>query len=299
MSQQRRFAGLVVPLVTPLDAEGRVQVDQVKKVVDYVVAGGVDALFILGSTGEGPLLCDCEKQRMIAATIEAASGGPPVVVGVSETSLPRAVEAAGVAKGEGAWAVCACPPFYNYCRDQDEIVGFYMGLADAAGEAVIAYNIPSKHVLAIAPESVEKLVARGALLSMKDSGGHMATSLRFIDVSRVHDGFTVLVGTADWSALVLLGAHGAVESLANIAPRQCRALLDAALAGKVVEAREAQRELDELWDAIPPGSSLASIKAAMAEMRLCSPWPAAPGRRPDTADLDGLFDMLESRGIID
>jgi len=297
MGADRKFAGLVVPLVTPLDANGRVDTDRVKGIVDYVLSGSVDAIFVLGSTGEGPLLADGEKERMVAATIAAAGDNVPVVVGVSDTSLPRAIENTRAAKRHGAWAVCACPPFYNYCYDQDEIIGFYTGLADAAGEAVIVYNIPSKHATPVAPESVEGLAAAGVVFAIKDSSGDLSTALELIDVSRRCAGFTVLGGAANWSVSVLLGAHGVVEALANVAPRQCRRLLDAALDRDVDRTRELRRELEALWDSICTHEPIASLKAAMAAMDLCSAYVAQPGRSLGTHERASLREVLASHGV--
>jgi 4-hydroxy-tetrahydrodipicolinate synthase len=237
MSQEKaRIRGIVVPMMTPLTAEAEIDEEGVARLADYLIGGGVHALFALGSSGEFVSLAGRKKERLIAAVVRAAAGRVPVCIGISSNCIEQASEEAARAASLGASAVAALTPFY-FRSSQDEMVDFFAAIADRSSVPLIAYNMPFRTNNNLEPATVERLAAHPNIAGVKDTVSDMARTLDILARLAGRPGFAYLHGNEMLTVPSLLfGAAGAVPSVANFAPRVFVDAFDAARA----------RDLDKL-----------------------------------------------------
>ena len=223
-----RLSGTIVPLVTPFDSDEAVDAHALRRLVDYVLDQGADALMPTALTGEGPLLTADETVAVWDVVVEKAGGRLPVIPAVISTTTRRAVDLARAAEERGAIAVMVAPilPELYAGRAHDDVYAFYADVAAATALPIILFNYPSLTGVDLVPPLVERLVAIPNVQYIKESSG---------DTRRVH-GIQRLVGER---LSVICGAPNvALESLAlgcqvwitgimNVAPRSAQQLMRA------------------------------------------------------------------------
>lgn len=248
--------GLYVPLLTPLAADASLAPEAVAAHVERMVAGGVDGVVALGTTGEFADLDAGERAEVVAAVVGAVGGRVPVLVGVGAVGTTEACAYARAAAGAGADGVLALPPLY-WKLGEGAIVRHFAAVAAAAGLPTLLYDFPALSGTPLTPAIVERVArAEQAVVGIKLSGPELRIVHGVIDrVKGVRPDFAVMVGAAElaFSALVA-GADGMIAALANVAPEPLAGLRDAVAAGRFDEAaRHHARILDLL--AIPARSA--------------------------------------------
>lgn len=276
---QAKLRGIVVALATPLNRDGTVDVGALRALVDYVAEGGAIGLFAASSTGEGPLLLDEERQRLIEEAVGAAGGRMAVLANVSDTSTARAlrwVERAGKA---GADYVVATLPFYMR-HAGGQIEDFFLALADTSPVPVVIYDLPYYTNVLIDATVIGKLAEHPNIAGIKDSSLDWQHFQAVVRVKEKRPDFAVLNG--DEQALassVLMGGDGGVLGLANLAPRLCVECFEAAARGDLAEAQRLQTDLTNLCRIYTVADSAhAGLKLALKLMRVCQEWVTAPLR---------------------
>lgn len=239
---------VVVALLTPFGADGRLDRDALAAHADLLVEAGVDALMPCGTTGEGPLLADEEVAEVVEATLAAAAGRVPVYAHVGRPATAATCALARRAEEAGAAAVFAVVPYY-YALADEQLLHHYRALLAAVDVPVYAYTIPARTGNELSPAVVRTLAGEG-LKGLKDSTKSFECHLEYLRC-----GVNVLIGT---DALVLeafrAGAVGCVSALANVRPDLLCALRDGA-------GEEGQEEVLRLRDELP----LQRLKFALAE----------------------------------
>jgi 4-hydroxy-tetrahydrodipicolinate synthase len=263
------FAGLIPPMISPLLPNGDVDTIGLSAHVDRLISGGVDGLFVLGTSGEGPLLDLARAQQVIAQTVAAAAGRVPVLAGILEPSTPRAVEVARIAADCGADAVVATTPYYIEA-DDDGIRDHFLQLADRSPLPLILYNIPSKTHHVLTPDIVAEMVDHPNIVGMKDSHGDWTAFERLLALRR--PGFTLLQGAEQLCARsILAGADGLVPGLGNVVPRLFMNILRSAQTGDADAAFAYQAQADALGKLHSYGHWLACLKYATSRIGLTHP----------------------------
>ena len=271
--------GIIPPVVTPLAARDQLDTDAVEAMVHHLMAGGVHGIFALGSTGEGPGLSHRLRAEMVRATTTAAAGLLPVIVGITDTSFTESLELAAVAADAGAAAVVAAPPYY-FPMTQDELVRYYLDLADALPLPLFLYNMPAMTKVPIGTETVRRLMDHPRIIGIKDSSGDMLQVHALLQLAR--PGWPVLVGQEQITGeAVLLGASGGINAGANLEPATYTALYEAARADDLAELRRHHGRILAISSALysignRPSSLVRGIKAALALMGLCPDRTAEP-----------------------
>jgi len=268
-------SGVVPPLVTPLDADGEVDVESMGSLVEHLLAGGVRGLFLLGSTGEATALSPEQRDRAVRAAVEACGHRVPVLVGVIAPGTAQAANFLLHAADCGADGYVATAPFYA-ATHQAEIARHFELLAKAAdGAPLYAYNIPNRvGGTTIEVETLASLAERGCIRGVKDSSGDLAY-LRAVLLARQERRLVleVLSGSellADLS--LLLGADGLVPGLGNIDPAGYVRIVDYVAEGHFDLAQREQERLFRLFEitTVAEGprsegaSALGAFKAALA-----------------------------------
>jgi len=215
---QLALGGILPALVTPLTADGAVDVPGCRRLVDHVLRGGVHGVLTLGSSGEVTALEAAQRQLVLETIIEAVNGRLPVLAGVAQTSLTATVSEVARAAAAGANAVLLAPPYYAPI-DAATTLSFYQRVADAAALPILVYNIPSFTKVRVAPDDVARLAEAGAVVGIKDSSRDFEYFLQVLDVTSNVPGFQAFTGSDSLLlAALLAGGAGAITLGANIAP---------------------------------------------------------------------------------
>ncbi|MCQ2389134.1 MAG: dihydrodipicolinate synthase family protein [Kiritimatiellae bacterium] len=278
----KKFSGLIPPMVTPLDANRRLDKKGVKNMVDHLLSGGVDGIFLLGTTGEGPHLSYAVREALVRETCRLVKGRVPVLVGITETDIEDALAFAAICGKLGAAAVVAAPPYY-FKLTQAECVEWFSELADRSPLPVVVYDMPAHTDTVIEPATIVKLAAHPNVVAMKDSSSVIALFNKFrLALEPFADKFSLFMGPDEaMGEAVLLGADGGVCTGANLWPAAFKAMHLAAKAGDAGKVARIQRFTtmsSYLLYGLGAGQIgfLKGVKAALAEMGLVQNVLAAP-----------------------
>lgn len=267
-----QFSGVIPPVVTPLTAEGAVDVGSLERVVGHLIDGGATGLFALGSSGETAFLTEDDRTRVLEVIVGAAGGQVPVLAGAIETTTNRVIERARIAQKSGADAIVATAPFYAR-PDRAETEQHFRAIAGDVDLPLLAYDIPVRVHSKLAPDLVLDLARDGVLAGVKDSSGD-DVSFRMLTLAAADlPDFAALTGhEVVVDAMLLGGADGSVPGLGNVDPHGYQRLTAAALAGDWVTARAEQDRLVRLFEivSVPEGASgdAAGVGAFKTALRL-------------------------------
>ena len=257
-----RPGGVVVPLVTPLLPDGRVNERVLRDLVDALVPD-LDGLFALGSSGEMTWLPDEVALQVAHVVVEEVAGRIPVYLGVGDTSTARTVERAARFADTGADYLVVTTPFYYQVVSEPRLVDHFAAVADRAPVPIVLYNIPQHTHCLLTPAVVEALAGHPRIAGIKDSTGDWAAFDQILALRS--DGFRVLQGHERLAAVSLwAGADGLITSVANFAPRLLRALTTSIRDdARRSESLALQATIRRLAEVFAQGSWLAGLKCTM------------------------------------
>ena len=158
----KKYHGIIVPAITPLATPYTVDIPAVKPFFDYMIDGGVHAVFILGSTGEGPALSCAEQKKFILEAVKVIASRVPLLVGISGASGAESIELGKFALEAGADAVVAAPPCYIPAQNEDEIFNYYKVLSEEFSGKLFVYNMPALTKISIWPHWCPVSIASAA-----------------------------------------------------------------------------------------------------------------------------------------
>lgn len=269
MSQQQRFRGTGVALVTPFK-NGRIDWEDLEKVIEHVIAGGVEFLVSLGTTGESATLSDTEHREILDFTIKVNRGRLPLVAGVfGGNNTAAMVEKMRSFNFDGIDALLSSNPAYNK-PGQEGIFQHYMALADASPLPIIIYNVPSRTASNMTAETTLRLAnASDKFLGVKEASDDIYQIMKIIKGKPKN--FLVLSGD-DFITLPLIaaGGDGVVSVIANTTPRPFTDMVRAALRYDMPTAQQLNLKLLELYKLLFIEGNPVGVKAAMELQGLCS-----------------------------
>ena len=298
-----KLTGLIPPMVTPLDAKRRLDKKGTKNMVNHLLKGGVDGIFLLGTTGEGPHLSYAIREELVKTVCGLVKGRVPVLVGITETDMDDAVAFAARCKAYGASAVVAAPPYY-FKLTQAECVAWFTEMADRLPLPLVIYDMPAHTDTVIEPATIAKLAAHRNIIAMKDSSSVIALFNKFrVALEPFAEKFSLFMGPDEaMGEAVLMGADGGVCTGANLWPAQFKAMYLAAKAGEIENVRWLQRFTtmsSYLLYGLGQGQIgfLKGVKCALAEMGLiqnvlASPFSPFTGR--ERAKVKAALKLLKS-----
>ena len=261
------FSGVIPALVTPF-RDGAVDEQAFVRLVERQVAAGVHGLVPVGTTGESSTLSHDEHRRVTELCIETAAGRVPVIAGCGSNSTAEAIELARHAKTMGADGALIVAPYYNR-PSQEGLYAHYAAVGEAVQIPIVVYNVPSRTSSDVSNETMQRLAKLPNIVGVKDATGDLvrASLMR----KACGEAFVMLSGD-DPSALGYLahGGHGCISVTANVAPAECAAFMEAAMAGDYTAALRWQDRLVALHKALFADASPAPTKFALAELGLCS-----------------------------
>lgn len=263
-----RFTGVFTALVTPF-RDGKVAFDDLRDLVGKQIAGGVDGLVPVGTTGESPTLDHSEHLEVIRAVVEAADGRVPVIAGTGSNSTAEAVALTKRAADAGVDGFLQVAPYYNK-PTQEGLFRHFSAVAEATNKPIVLYSIPGRCVIEIGVPTVERLLAAHPHVNhIKEAGG----SCDRVDRLRraMGDDLTILSGDDSLTIpFMAIGAQGVISVLSNLMPGEVSTMVKAALSGDFARAGAIHERLYPLFKALFVEPNPTPVKAAMAQAGLIS-----------------------------
>ena len=238
------ITGSIVALVTPMGDDGSVDVDALRKLIDWHIAEGTDCIGVVGTTGESPTVSVNEQRDIIRVAVEHAAGRVPIMAGAGANSTAEAIELTRFCKEVGADCTLQVVPYYNK-PTQEGIYRHFRAIAEAVDIPIVLYNVPGRTVADMLAETALRLAEVPNIVGIKEATGNIDRALQIL--RQRPQGFAVYSGDDPTAvALMLLGGRGNVSVTANVAPRLMHALCMAAIAGHASEAAQLHFKLMEL-----------------------------------------------------
>jgi 4-hydroxy-tetrahydrodipicolinate synthase len=251
--------GTYTAIVTPFTADGNVDFDKFRELIDIQADAGIDGIVPVGTTGESPSLNYEEHNQIIETAIEAANGRMQVIAGTGANSTREAVALTEHALKAGADATLQVTPYYNK-PNQEGLFMHFSAVADL-GLPVVLYNVPGRTSREIAIDTIVKLSEHPHVTAVKEAGGSVDRVSDILDRCDI----TVLSGDDSLTLpMMSVGARGLISVASNIAPRPLVELTHLALEGKWDEALAIHRKYYRLFCDIFIDTNPIPIKAAMA-----------------------------------
>jgi 4-hydroxy-tetrahydrodipicolinate synthase len=246
MPSHAPFGRAVSAMVTPMNADGSLDLDGATRVATFLADHGHDGIVVSGTTGESPTTTDAEKVALLEAVVAAVGDGVRITAGVGTNDTAHSVECAKAAQAAGAHALLAVTPYYNK-PPQDGIRAHFEAIADATDLPVLLYDIPGRSVVPLTEETIRALAAHPRIQGMKDAKADYWQAGKLI----ADTDLTWLSGDDAANLLHFAnGAHGFVGVTSQVAPERYAEMLDAVDAGDFGAAREIHRRLVPLVEAI-------------------------------------------------
>jgi 4-hydroxy-tetrahydrodipicolinate synthase len=293
------LCGVIPPMISPLtESGGVVDIDAVGRVANYILNGGCSGLFVLGGTGEGAWLSTSQRNDIVTASVRAAAGRAPVLVGVMLPGTAPVRDAALQAADAGADALVVGSPYY-FGVDAASQQRHVEAILSATPLPVLLYNIPQCTHTPLARETVHALAAEPRILGVKDSWGDMPYFQSLLTLKLKRPSFRVLQGHEHAAmASLLLGADGLIPGLGNVAPRVMVDLVKAARAGDVATCQRLHGEIFDLTSMYTQKLGLAGLYAACAVLGLARNVVAEPWVPVEGADLATIQAILGAHQLL-
>ena len=261
------FKGSMPALITPFQ-NGELDLDTLKKLVEWHISEGSHGLVPVGTTGESPTLTHEEHETVIATVVKAVAGRIPVVAGAGSNNTVEAMRLVQFAAEAGADAALVVTPYYNK-PTQRGLIAHFTALHDCADIPIIIYNIPGRSVVDMTPATMAELAKLPRIVGVKDATGDLA---RVCDQRLACGSDFIQLSGEDATAhgFNAQGGTGCISVTANVAPGLLSKMQAACLAGDYATALEIQDKVMPLHKAIFTEPGLVGAKYAMSRLGLCS-----------------------------
>lgn len=284
-----KLQGCGTALVTPFTADGAVDYKAYEALIDRQVAGGVDFLVPLATTGETPTLSPEEKIELLKIT-RAHCGGRPLLVGAGSNSVPGTLANMKLLEPYGVDAWLIVVPFYNK-PTQEGMYQYFKAVAASTDKPVVVYNVPGRTGANMLPATCLR-IARDVpnVIAVKEASGKIEQVREICE-----GGFCVLSGDDDMTLdMMRLGARGVISVASNIRPAEVSAMVAKALAGDFAAAAELDAPLQPLYKACFIESNPIPAKAALSMLGLCTDamrLPLVPASQATRDTLAGILGL--------
>jgi dihydrodipicolinate synthase/N-acetylneuraminate lyase len=279
-----QYHGIIPPLITPLLGRDELDVAGLERVIEHVLAGGVNGLFILGTTGEGPSLSHRLRRDVIERVCRQVTGRVPVLVGITDTAFVESVNVARAASEFGADAVVLAPPYYMP-EGQPELQEYLAHLVPELPLPLFLYNMPALTKVSFELETVRRAMDEPRIIGFKDSSCSMIYFHRALGLLKHRPDWSMFMGPEEMLFdAVLAGAHGGVNGGANLFPKLYVQLHHTAREGDLARARELHAQVMRVSEALyrigkHSSAIIKGIKCAARCLGLCDDFMAEPFHR--------------------
>ena len=291
------FRGSIVALVTPMHADGAVDWEGLRRLVDWHVEQGTHGIVATGTTGESATLGFEEHDLVIKEIVSAARGRLPVIAGTGANNTDEAIRLTRDAKEDGADACLLVTPYYNK-PTQEGLYQHFLAIARAVDIPQVLYNVPGRTACDMLPETVERLSKVPNIVGIKEATGNVERVRELQE--RCGPDFDIISGD-DGTALELMlaGGHGDISVTANVAPARMAEMCNAVLEGDTERARALNEELDPLHRDLFIESSPIPVKWALYEMGMMDRGIRLPLTPLSAPAQERLRETLRAQGLLE
>jgi len=276
---QKKYRGVVVPMVTPVTKEGRLDTCAVERIIEFFAKAGVSPL-LMGTTGEGNSVSPKDGLLFVETAVKAAQKRITIYAGLTGNCFSEQLVQAEAYTKAGADVIVATLPTY-YALTEEQMENYYRTLADSIKGPLMLYNILATTHMSIPVDVIRRLADHPNIVGLKDSERDLERMAQCIEIAKDRDDFCYFCGWAAQSAHSLeLGGDGIVPSTGNFVPEMFQQLYEAAIAGDMATANRLQDETNEIAKIYQKdrtlGQSLTALKVMMQTKGLCEPWMLMP-----------------------
>ncbi len=295
MTKNPIFRGAATALITPLTEKG-VDFEAMGRLIDWQIDEGVDALVVMGTTGEKSTLTSEEHLEVLRYSIERAAHRVPVIAGTGSNDIAHSIHMSQEACAMGADALLVVTPYYNKAT-QNGLIRSFTAIADAVPKPLILYNVPSRTGVSIEPETYAVLADHPNIAGIKEANSDISKIVK--TVSLVGDKLDLYSGNDDQIVPILaMGGSGVVSVLANLMPKRTSELCHRFFDGDVAGSRAMQCELLPLINALFSEVNPIPVKAAMAAMGFCENYVRLPLTPMEDVHWQRLRGLMEEQGLL-
>ncbi len=279
-----RLTGIVPPLITPLLDRDTLDVAGLERLLEHVLSGGVNGLFILGTTGEGPSLSYRLRLELIERVCCQVAGRVPVLVGITDTAFVESVRVANCAAASGASALVLAPPYY-LPEAQPELQEYLDHLVPELALPLFLYNMPALTKVHFEFDTIRRALQEPRIIGFKDSSGDLDYFQSVAELIKARPDWSLLIGPEEkLLASLQRGGHGGVSGGANLFPRLYVKVVTAYQAGDLAGAAAWQQVIQQVSDSFYrigkySSSIIKGIKCALACQGICDDFLAEPFHR--------------------
>ena len=242
------FTGAGVALITPMNADGSVNFEKMKELIEFQIANDTDALIICGTTGEATTISDEDQIECVRFAKEVAAGRVPVIAGAGSNDTAHCIELAVACEKAGADAVLLVTPYYNKAT-QKGLILHYTAIANAINIPIILYNVPGRTGCNLAPKTVAELAKVPNIVAVKEASGNLSQGAEI--AALVGPDFDIYSGNDDQILPVLsLGGKGVISVLSNVAPKETHDMVAKFFEGDIQGSIKLQLDAIELIGAL-------------------------------------------------
>lgn len=292
---QSPVTGSYVALPTPF-RDGRLDLEALERLIDHVVAGGVDGILIAGTTGESPTLNEYERRSLILSAVEFNGGRAALMVGVGTNCTRTSVENARFAVASGADSILVVTPYYNRPSRRGLLL-HYGQVADATDAPLVLYNVPKRTGCDLLPDVAAELAARHeCIVAIKEASPSVERARELVEKTDL----AVLCGEDKLlHEFCEAGAVGVVSVVGNLVPREVTRLVELAAKRDFEGSRAVQRTIDPLIEALSIDVNPVPVKAALSVLGLCREEVRPPLAAIEARGLSLLKGMIEGSPLFE
>lgn len=283
------FKGTATALITPFTSDG-VDFDSFDRILDDQLSGGVDAVVVLGTTGEPATMTAAEKKAVIEFAVKKLKGKLPVIVGTGANSTSAATEMSVLAESLGADALLLVTPYYNKATQQG-LIAHFRTVADAVHTPIICYNVPGRTGVNMLPATFAELAEHPNIAAVKEASGNME---QIEEAIRLTEGKAVVYSGDDGITVpvMAMGGMGVISVVSNAAPRFTAEMTSAFLSGDLKKAAKMQLDMLPLVRAMFSEVNPIPVKKAMQLRGLCNGTLRLPLTEMTAANAAKLAEIL-------
>ena len=262
------FKGTGTALITPYKSDQSVDYDALKKIVRHQLDGGVDALVVIGTTGESPVIEFDERGKIISLVVEEVKGKIPVIVGTGTNNTKKVIELNKQAEDLKADGLLIVNPYYNK-GTQESLVEHYKFISEKTKLPIILYNVPSRTGMNLLPETAVRIHKECKnVVAIKEASGNISQIAHLISIKPKP--LSVISGNDDQTlAIMASGGDGVISVFSNPYPAEMKKITDAMLNNNLKLAQELNNKYLSIMNALFVETSPSPVKYVMSKLGLC------------------------------
>ncbi len=294
MSKKTIFTGAGVAIVTPMNADGSLNLQKFRELIEDQIQNGIDSIIACGTTGESPTLNHEEHTAVLRVAVEQTAGRVPVIAGTGSNDTAYCIQLSKEAEKLGVDGLLLVSPYYNK-TSQRGLVAHYTAVADAVDLPIVLYNVPGRTGVDIKPQTVAELAKHPRIVAIKQANGNIASvaeiaSLCDIDIYSGNDNEIV--------PMLALGGKGVISVIANIVPRETHEMCQKWFDGDIEGSCRMQLDYLELAQAMFADVNPIPVKEAMNQMGMDVGECRLPLYQMDDPGKQKLAAVLKKYGLL-